>query len=229
MTSSPCGGAIARGPGLGPKRASAPGTIISCFLAVASAIHLVVVPAHLHEGRAVPVFFAAAAAAQGFLALRVARKPSRALALTAIVLNVGLIALWSVSRTVGIPIAGGHVEAVRMLDVAAVVSEVAAVAATAWLLSTTSRPRSVPLLVARAAAVSSFFTVFVLVGVGAVPAHSHDVGTCVRPRCAAPDPADAGAVDGSRSRRSEPSQAVHGEIHPTGAEAHVHDADPHEH
>jgi hypothetical protein len=85
----------------------------------AAAIHAMVTPSHLQEDLLYGGFFAALTVAQlGWAGLVVLRPQPWVLAAGAIG-NIGVVALWGITRTVGIPlgIAAGQREAVGILDV----------------------------------------------------------------------------------------------------------------
>src|SRR6266851_2440526 len=70
----------------------------------AAFIHLAVAPAHLREYLPFGVFFLAVGCAQIVLAVEVVSRPTRRLALAMAIGSAALVALWYVSRTVGLPI-----------------------------------------------------------------------------------------------------------------------------
>ena len=100
---------------------------------VAAVVHVVVMPEHLDEYWLFGLFFGVLAVLQlgyvGLLALR----PSRGLLVAGALVNAGTVALWLVSRTVGLPIgpAAGTPEPVGVLDVVSSAAEVLLVVATA--------------------------------------------------------------------------------------------------
>ncbi len=74
---------------------------VAIALAAAAAVHLVMAPAHAEEGAAHVVFFLVAGLGQVALAGLVLLAPSRHLH-TVVWSGLGLIALWALSRTVGV-------------------------------------------------------------------------------------------------------------------------------
>jgi hypothetical protein len=70
----------------------------------AAAIHFAVVPEHLDEYVPFGLFFVAAGLAQLVLAAAILTTPLRGLMLAGAAGTVAIIALWIVSRTVGVPI-----------------------------------------------------------------------------------------------------------------------------
>src|SRR5262245_26076297 len=77
--------------------------IAAALSLVAAGIHLWVMPEHFAEWWGYGVFFLVAAAAQALFAAALLRAPSLALLRLGIIGNLAIIALWTVTRTVGIP------------------------------------------------------------------------------------------------------------------------------
>ena len=69
----------------------------------AAFIHLAVAPAHLREYLPFGVFFLAVGSAQIVLAMELIARPTRKIAALMATANMAMIALWLVSRTVGLP------------------------------------------------------------------------------------------------------------------------------
>ena len=130
---------------------------------VAALIHLWVMPEHFEEWWGYGAFFLVAAVAQLLYVPIVLGRPSRTVLLAGMAGNLAIVALYLLTRTVGIPLFGpgaGEVEGVGLVDVCATASEVGiAVALGAALLrnATPERKRTILLIVA-----------VVLVGVGHV-------------------------------------------------------------
>lgn len=138
------GGATGSGSRAGLERAAA---VLSI---VAGAIHGGVTPSHFEEWWGYGLFFVFAAAAQVLFGLALLtdainpkdtgpnwRKWRQGLYWLGIVGNVSIIALYTVTRTVGIPLFGpeaGEVEEVAAIDVASKVAEVAVIVTLAMLL-----------------------------------------------------------------------------------------------
>ncbi len=135
---------------LRPSRLSQPaGTMPLLVAAVASAaaagVHAAVTPGHVGEGLAVGLFFLLTAAAQSAWACALLLRPERPLLGAGILLNAGIVLVWMVSRTTGIPfVADGRAEAVGVLDVAATGWELVLIVCCASLLGRAGIPR--PLL-----------------------------------------------------------------------------------
>src|SRR5436309_8007399 len=98
-----------------------------------AAIHVAVIREHLQEFFAAGVFFAVAAAIQAAWGVAFVSWPSRRLALLGILGNLGLVALWTVSRTVGLPFGPdpGQAEAIGFIDFLSTVLEALTVVAVA--------------------------------------------------------------------------------------------------
>ncbi len=92
---------------------------------VAGAIHAVAVPSHLAETWTHGAFFAVLAAFQLGWGVRIYSHPSPRGLRAGIAVSVAVIALWIVSRTVGVPFGPGawHPEPVGALDLAATATE----------------------------------------------------------------------------------------------------------
>jgi len=106
--------------------------------AVASGLHVLVMPAHFEEWFGYGLFFLLAAAAQGiYAALLLYRGAERRLLWVGILGNALVIGLYLVTRTVGIPFFGpeaGEVEGIGLVDVASKVVEMALITCLANLL-----------------------------------------------------------------------------------------------
>ncbi|MEJ7871774.1 MAG: hypothetical protein WKF67_05910 [Rubrobacteraceae bacterium] len=98
------------------------------FSLLAALIHLWVMPEHFEEWWGYGAFFLAAAVAQGLYCAVLLRWPHRSLLLLGIGGNLSIIALYLLTRTIGIPFFGPHageVEGIGMLDVSATAAELA--------------------------------------------------------------------------------------------------------
>jgi hypothetical protein len=121
---------------------------------VAAGIHFAFAPAHFNEVWSHGAFFVAIAWLQLAWGLAVLFQPRRWLLVAGVILNLGIVGVWVVSRTAGLPfgLQGGPVEAVGMPDTLCTVLEVlVAVGAgvVAWRPSLVERPvRSTRLAVA---------------------------------------------------------------------------------
>ena len=96
----------------------------------AALIHVWVMPEHFDEWWGYGAFFLVVAAGQGLYGVVLLRWPRRSLLLLGIVFNLGIVALYLVTRTTGIPFLGPHageVEAVGAVDLLATMTELALV------------------------------------------------------------------------------------------------------
>ncbi len=130
---------------------------------LAALIHLWVTPEHFEEWWGYGAFFLVAAAVQVLYAPLVLVRPTRMVLLGGIAGNLAIVALYLLTRTVGIPLFGpgaGEVEGFGFVDVCATASEVGiAVALGAALLRNAAPERRRMILLIAAVA---------LVGVGHV-------------------------------------------------------------
>ncbi|HEX2042722.1 MAG TPA: hypothetical protein VHF24_08790 [Acidimicrobiales bacterium] len=103
-----------------------PGTAL--VLAAAAGLHLAAFFGHLPEGAAVAPFFLVAAGVQLTTAAAVRRGIRATTAAAFAVANAGLIVVWAVSRTAGLPgVHAGAPEPIGLLDTLTVVTEAVAV------------------------------------------------------------------------------------------------------
>ena len=90
----------------------------------AAGVHAAVAPMHLREGALVGSFFVACAGAQLAWAAVAWHRPSPAVLWSGILGNLAVLALWLVSRTVGIPGVGGGPEPLGPWDLTCALWEV---------------------------------------------------------------------------------------------------------
>lgn len=79
-------------------------TLATLLLLGAAAIHLAVAPDHLEDYRPFGLFFLGAGAVEMLLACGLLLVPARRLLIGAVAANLGVAALWTVSRTSGLPL-----------------------------------------------------------------------------------------------------------------------------
>jgi hypothetical protein len=93
----------------------------------AAAIHFAVIGEHLEEYRLFGVFFACVAWLQALWAVGIVVRPSRPMLFAGAAANLGLVVLWAVSRTVGLPIGPEpwQPEAVSLVDLVSSAAEAA--------------------------------------------------------------------------------------------------------
>lgn len=118
----------------GPATALWPLALVAS--AAAAGVHAAMAPAHLREQTVLGLFFAAAALAQlAWTALALGTRPRRGLLVAGAVGNTALVALWALTRTVGLPLGLLPApEAVGAWDLAALVWELVVVGACLALL-----------------------------------------------------------------------------------------------
>jgi hypothetical protein len=117
------------------------GNALACV--AAGAIHAGVAPEHFHEGPRFGLFFVLLSAAQFVTAAVLLVRPSYRLVVAAVAMNSGVVALWAITRTIGLPFGLADVETVGRLDAVATIAEVAAAwCCLAWIArpSLTARP-----------------------------------------------------------------------------------------
>jgi FtsP/CotA-like multicopper oxidase with cupredoxin domain len=129
----------------------------------AALIHLSVAPEHLREYLPFGVFFLVVGCAQIVVAVELFARPTRRLAMALAAFSIGLVALWFVSRTVGLPVGPnpGTPEQTGLTDVLCNLLEIIASALLASLLVWPTR---------------SAFRRLWLVGLGSAPSAFASVG-----------------------------------------------------
>lgn len=92
--------------------------LLAVLSVVAAGIHGTVFPAHAREAVAIGAFFAAVTLFQLGWAVLVVTRPSRRLLLVGAAANAAIVAVWVVSRSVGVPFGqdAGHPEAIGFAD-----------------------------------------------------------------------------------------------------------------
>jgi len=131
-----------------------------------AAMHLSAGAGHLREWWVFAVLFAVTAGLQFGWAACVWRRPSRPVLLWGLALNVGLVAVWALSRTRGLPVGPDafHAEAVGPLDLQSTVDELLTGVLVA---STLVAWRSVLAYACEALALAAACTSFVVLASGA--------------------------------------------------------------
>ncbi|MGE0794935.1 MAG: hypothetical protein AB7H43_09280 [Acidimicrobiia bacterium] len=186
------------------RRGGPPGTWVGLAAAAGVGAGLVhAAAAGTHAGDATVVrLFAVAAVVQVALGLALASRPTGRVVRAGLLANLGALAAWALSRTVGIDLVAGLAEreAVGVQDLVAAGLEVVAVVAAGLALA--SRPGSRPAPAALRGWLPALVVLPVLVGVTAEHAHGdhdhhHDVGTMAAAdgHDHAPAPASGLAVD----------------------------------
>ena len=150
-------------------------TVLVLASAGVAVVHLGVVPAHYREHVTTGLFFVVVAAFQLGWAAAMAVRPSRTVLLAA-ALNLGVVVVWVMSRTAGIPLVPGgeDVEAIGYPDVVALVLEgVVVYGAMALLVSDSDDGLRAPLRRSPVMVVVGL-TLLVAVGLTFVPGLSSD-------------------------------------------------------
>jgi len=148
-----------------------PDTAVRWLLATlsfgAGAVHLVMVPQHAQESLLMGLAFAAAGWFQIAFGAAMLAAPRRMWVWLAIAANLGFVATWTISRTVGLPdwTGDGGIEKAYAPDILCVVLEVAVVAGAATLLAA---PQAFERRRKPAGALAAVASVAVLVGTTAV-------------------------------------------------------------
>ncbi len=103
---------------------------------VAAALHFAAIGAHLRESALEAALFFAAGLLQMAWAMAVGVAVGRRLLVAGVALNAGIVAVWVLSRTAGMPFGGhaGEVESVDAADLLATAAEVVVIAWSARLL-----------------------------------------------------------------------------------------------
>lgn len=192
----------------------------------AALVHAMAVPVHYEHWRAAGFFFALLAVAEANLAALLAVSTRRSVAGAAVALNAGTMALWAVSRTVGLPFGpeAGHAEITGTADLMATGFEAVSGLAAGLLLARSSLRVVSPRLVNHL--VGASLTSVLLVGTGVVAApsladHGHAPDAADHPHAAATPgrgPGDDDAVHDDGATHVAPSLSA-GVVSPGGTTA----------
>jgi hypothetical protein len=111
---------------MSPRRSASLQAVVAALSAAAGGIHLAVTQDHLHQSTVVGAFFAVVGSGQVAWAVAVATTASRSLLVAGTAGNAGLVGLWLLSRTVGLPVGAewGAPEPVGLADLFASALEV---------------------------------------------------------------------------------------------------------
>ena len=92
--------------------------VLGAFAAGAGAIHFAMVPSHADEWLAAGIFFAVIGAVQVAFAAALAFRPSRDVVLAGCLFSLGVLGVWAVARTSGLPFwpSAGETEPVTRVD-----------------------------------------------------------------------------------------------------------------
>ncbi len=113
---------------------------------IAALMHFWAMPGHFEEWWGYGIFFLAAALAQGLYGLALLRRPGQPLLVLGVGLNLAVVVLYVVTRTVGVPFFGPHageVEGIGVIDLSAMMAELALIVALTALLRSGQRPNVV--------------------------------------------------------------------------------------
>jgi hypothetical protein len=104
---------------------SADQVVLSTASLAAAGIHFAVMPDHFQEYVPFGVFFSVVAWLQALWAVGLVLRPGRWLLAAGVIGNLGVVAIWTISRTAGLPLGPepGVAEAVSFVDVFATVLE----------------------------------------------------------------------------------------------------------
>ncbi|WP_159232847.1 hypothetical protein [Mycolicibacterium vanbaalenii] len=171
----------------------------------AAVIHFAVVPTHWQEWMPAGLFFATIALFQLLWARLVLARTTTPVLAAGIMLNVGAIALWALSRTVGAPFgpSAGEAELVQAADLCALLLQIYVVMGASWVCYRGLQGEPIP----------SFGSALVLMGAVGVVALASTVGVASGLRHGDHGPASA---DGGH-HGTGPEDA-HGEPHGTAPE-----------
>lgn len=131
-------------------------------------VHFAVAPTHWQEWMPSGLFFVALALLQLIWARVVLARATALVLMAGIMLNVGAVALWAISRTAGAPFGphAGEPELVQAADLCALMLQIYVVMGAGWVWYRRNEGEPIP----------AFANAIVLVGVGAVIALASTVG-----------------------------------------------------
>ena len=166
----------------------------------AAIIHFAVVPTHWQEWLPSGLFFVSIALFQLIWARLVLARVTTSVLAAGIMLNVGAIALWALSRTSGAPFGphAGEPELVRAADLCALLLQIYVVMAAGWVVYRGHHGEPIP----------AFGNAIVLLGATAVVALASTVGVASGLQHGHPE--QAGAATDHHGPAAGPSEAHHG-------------------
>lgn len=166
----------------------------------AAIIHFAVVPTHWQEWLPSGLFFVSIALFQLIWARLVLARMTTSVLAAGIMLNVGAIALWALSRTSGAPFGphAGEPELVRAADLCALLLQIYVVMAAGWVVYRGHHGEPIP----------AFGNAIVLFGATAVVALASTVGVASGLQHGHPE--QAGAATDHHGPAAGPSEAHHG-------------------
>ena len=162
-------GRVTRSSGVRPLRLA-----VSVLSAGAAAIHFAVIGEHLTEYPLFGAFFAATGALQALWAMIVLiRQPSSAVYLAGAIGNLAIVAIWGLSRTVGLPVGpdAGIPEPATVLDLVATSCEVLVAVGVLALLRPGAILRQLPRVVGTVLVLAALAILFGAASLAASGAH----------------------------------------------------------
>lgn len=134
----------------------------------AAVIHFAVVPTHWHEWLPSGLFFVGVASFQLLWARAVLTRPTTAVLVAGMTLNIAAVTLWALTRTVGAPFGphAGRAEIIQAADLCALLLQIYVVMGAGWVWH--RRHQGQP--------ISAFANAIILLGAGAVVALASTVG-----------------------------------------------------
>lgn len=165
----------------------------------AAIVHFAVVPTHWQEWVPAGLFFLSIALCQLIWARLVLARMTTSVLAAGIMLNVGAIALWALSRTAGAPFGphAGEPELVKGADLCALLLQIYVVMAAGWVVYRGHHSEPIP----------AFGNAIVLLGATAVVALASTVGVASGLQHGHPD--QAGAATDHHGPNVEPAEAHH--------------------
>lgn len=170
----------------------------------AAIIHFAVVPTHWQEWMPAGLFFLTIALFQLIWARLVLARMTTSVLAAGIMLNVGAIALWALSRTAGAPFGphAGEPELVKAADLCALLLQIYVVMAAGWVVYRGQHGEPIP----------AFGNAIVLLGAFAVVALASTVGVASGLQHGHPE--QAGAATDHHGPNVGPAEAHHGHSEP---------------
>ena len=144
----------------------------------ASVIHFAVVPNHWQEWMPAGVFFASLALFQLLWARLILSRTTTPVLAVGIVFNIGAIALWALSRTVGAPFGpnAGEAELVQAADLCALLLQIYVVMGASWVWYRGLQGEPIPMFISASVLMGAVGIVALAstVGVASGLRHGHD-------------------------------------------------------
>lgn len=181
----------------------------------AAIIHFAVVPTHWQEWMPAGLFFLTIALFQLIWARLVLARMTTSVLAAGIMLNVGAIALWALSRTAGAPFGphAGEPELVKAADLCALLLQIYVVMAAGWVVYRGQHGEPIP----------AFGNAIVLLGAFAVVALASTVGVASGLQHGHPE--QAGAATDHHGPNVGPAEAHHGHAEPASPPPSVESVD----